>query len=304
MQQRWLITGASGQLGGHIVRRLQSGPPAAEIFALTRRPGSAPPGCHELCADLRDAEALRSLVREAQPTHIIHTAAVTAVSEAFARPQEALLVNLDATRVLAECAAGCAARLIFTSTDMVFDGESAPYREDDPPRPLSHYGRTKAAAERELAGRPGVLIVRLPLLYGLPCTPRQTTFLRQMQALRRGEPLPLFTDEFRTPLWLADAAAALVALARSEWTGLTHVAGPQRLSRYGLIERCAALLRIERPRLVPASRLGAGAGEPRPADLSLDGRRFLTHFPELAPRPVGALNPRDLEPPARDPARA
>lgn len=295
MPQRWLITGATGQLGGHVVRQLLSRAPVAEILSLTRQPGSAPAGCRELTADLRDADALRAALREARPTHIIHTAAMTAVADAFARPHEAARVNVEATRILADCAVECSARLIFTSTDMVFDGQSAPYRESDPPRPLSHYGRTKAAAERELAGRPGTLIARLPLLYGLPCTRRKSTFLRQMMALRRGEPLQLFTDEFRTPLWLVDAAAALIALARSDLTGVIHVAGPQRLSRYELVQLCAARLGIEKPHLVPTSRLAVAADEPRPADLSLDGDLFRARFPELAPRPVTAVPPKALD---------
>ena len=103
-----------------------------------------------------------------------------------------------------------------------------------------------------------------------------------------GRPLRLFTDEFRTPIWLADAAIALIALARSDQTGIIHVAGPKRLSRYEMVEQVARLLNIPEPQLVPTSRLSTDAPEPRPADLSLDGSRFVTLFPNLAPGPIRA----------------
>jgi dTDP-4-dehydrorhamnose reductase len=238
--------------------------------------------------DLANAEALRACAAGFRPTHIVHLGAMTSVAECHARPAAAEEINVRAVRVLAEVADGLGARLLFSSTDMVFDGSRPPYRETDPPQPLSHYGQTKVAAERVLAGHERALVVRIPLLYGLPCAPRETTFVQQLAALRSGAPVRLFTDEYRTPVWLADAAGAVLGLARSELTGVIHLTGPERLSRYELVARCAALLGITEPNLVPVSRRDVGAAEPRPADLSLDGRRLERLFPQLAPGPLRA----------------
>jgi len=123
-------------------------------------------------------------------------------------------------------------------------------------------------------------------MYGLPASPRETTFASQVRALRAGEPLRLFTDEFRTPISLRDAANALVGLCRTDLTGLIHVAGPERLSRYELVERCAVVMKIESPHLEPISRLSIDSPEPRPADLSLDAARFVRDHPKLAPGPI------------------
>jgi len=211
---------------------------------------------------------------------------MTAVGACHADPLLAERINRDATRILAESAAACGARMVFTSTDMAFAGDNAPYRPDDAPDARSCYGRSKVAAERAIAAVPGVLIVRIPLLFGRPRTPRSTTFERQVAALRSGAPLRLFTDEYRTPLFLEDAARALVALAQSDLGGVVHVAGPERMSRYELIERVARRLGIDRPKLEPCSRLSIDAAEPRPEDLSLDGSGFVERYPELAPRTV------------------
>jgi dTDP-4-dehydrorhamnose reductase len=283
--QRWLITGASGQLGGHVVRLLaqESRPPV--ILPLAGR-GAAGPAAAVDHIDLADADALRACVSDFRPTHVMHLGALTAVGDCFAQPERARLVNTVASEVLAHTAHHVGARLLFSSTDMVFDGAAAPYCEADPPHPLSHYARTKVSAEQALAAFPNALIVRIPLLYGMPCSRRETTFVQQLAALRNGQPLRLFTDEFRTPVWLADAARAIIGLARSDLSGLIQVAGPERLSRYDMIAACAALLGIAPPNLIRASRLDIAVGEPRPADLSLNGSRFDRLFPDLKPGPL------------------
>lgn len=294
--QRWLVTGASGQLGGHLVRLLAR-PAAAphEILALTGQgavfaPPPAPglPEITVLRLDLRELDALRDTVAVFAPSHVLHVGAMTAVGDCLQRPADAARINTDATRELALAAARRGARFVFSSTDMVFSGAAAPYRESDPPHPLSHYGRTKSAAERALRGVDNALVVRIPLLWGRPCTDRPNTFMSQLAALQSGRPLKLFTDEFRTPIHVADAAAALIALAESPLTGTIHIAGPERLSRYEMIHRVAAALNITDAQLEPISRLSIESPEPRPADLSLDATRFRALFPILPIRAAGA----------------
>jgi len=291
MTRRWLVTGASGQLGGHLLRQIRQQEPDAQLTALAGRGTVFECGAEVIRIGLEDEQALRACAKSVRPTHILHAGALTSVAQAYAQPEQAARVNTHATRVLAEAAAECDARLVLTSTDMVFDGTNAPYCQTDPPSPISHYGRTKAAAEKILLGFGNVLIVRLPLLYGFPLTDRSTTFWQQVATLRAGRPVALFIDEFRTPISLVDAARALVGLALSEHCGLIHVAGPQRFSRYELIERIARRLSIVRPWLVPVSRLSAQGPEPRPADLSLDGAIFRREFPGLAPGPVETWKP-------------
>lgn len=283
--ERWLVTGASGQLGSHVLRLLAAeATPMVRVLGLAGRSDLEQAKIEVRRVDLADAAALRDMVAAVKPTHVLHLGAMTAVAECAARPARAVRVNVDATRVLAQAAAP--ARFVFSSTDMVFDGEHAPYRESDPPQPVSCYGRTKAAAEAVLTGLDQTLVVRLPLMYGFPRHTRPTTFVKQMTALRCGEPLRLFEDEYRTPAWLGDAARALIGLARSARTGLIHVPGPERLSRYELIARCAALLDLREAKLERASRLDVQSAEPRPRDLSLDGSRLRKLCPELSPGPV------------------
>lgn len=293
--ERWLITGASGQLGSHVVRRLAGEEPPPTLLAVVRHHDIGTANVPTRRLELVDAAAIRACVRDFAPTHILHLAAMTAVGDCHDRPEEAWQVNAAATGVLAEAAGRQRARLVFASTDMVFGGDRAPYRESDPPAPRTHYGRTKLAAEQLLAGCDRALSVRLPLIYGLPLHGRPTTFAQQVAALRSRQPLRLFTDEFRTPVWLADAARALVALARSDVDGVIHLGGPERLSRFELVARAAELLGIAEPALVPISRLEFDSPEPRPADVSLRADRLAELLPDCLP---GAMRPAVFDPPA------
>jgi len=285
-QERWLITGATGQLGGHVLAHLCDGAGERQILAVSRRPVPDEIPVLNQPTELARHDKLRRCVERFRPTHIIHAGAITSVGEAYADPQRTRIVNVDATAVLAESAERIQARMVFISTDMVFDGTAAPYDEHASPCPLSVYGQSKVDAERIFNDRPGLVVARLPLMYGMPRIDRQTTFTSQLERLQSGSSQKVFTDEFRTPVCLTDAAAAVVALARSEYTGTIHVAGPERMSRMELVHRCATFLQIPQPSLVPVSRLDIESPEPRAADLSLNGARFARRFPEFVPGPV------------------
>ncbi len=260
---RILLTGGSGYLG-----RCLAVPAAAAAADLIHTYFSnqppAVPGARRL--DVRDGPAVQDLARDFAPDVIIHAAGSSG------RPQMAEVIELGA-RNIAEAAARGGARLIHLSTDVVFDGRSAPYAEDDPPRPIHEYGRAKARAERIVAQVDNHVIVRTSLIYGLQQMDHGTAWLAR--ALQQGKPATLFVDQLRNPVWVASLSAACLELAAADYRGILHVAGGQVLSRaqFGL-----RMLRwwgiTERQTL----RLGPGDGARWPADCTLDisrARRLL-----------------------------
>jgi dTDP-4-dehydrorhamnose reductase len=213
------------------------------------------------------------------PRAIIHLAAVSQVARAHADPEHARALNVEATINLLNLADAIGARFIYVSTDMVFDGESAPYDERAATEPCSIYGRTKLEAECYALTHRRTSVLRLPLLYGLPEVSRAPTFFEQIvQALQRRTPLRLFDDEIRTPLWLDDAARACAALADLEHHGVLHAGGPEALSRYAFGLRVAAAISCDPAPLLAIARADVPSPEPRPRDLSLDSRRFRELF--------------------------
>jgi dTDP-4-dehydrorhamnose reductase len=277
---RLLISGASGQLGGYLLREL-SGSPWHVVAWSGARAGEAFGTALEPVA-LTDSDATARAFRTARPDVVIHAAAVASVAACHRDPQLARLVNVEGSALLAELCAATGARLILVSTDLVFDGVKGAYREDDAPAPLSHYGRTKAEAEQAVLRCPRGVVARLSLLFGPGLTGGASFFDEQLRALREGGPVVCFDDEWRTPLSLRVAARALVGLASSDHEGLVHVGGPERLSRVEMGRRLAARLGADPALVVSKSRLSVAAAEPRPRDTSLDSGLWRRTFPGQA----------------------
>ena len=162
---------------------------------------------------------------------------------------------------------------------MLFDGRKGNYVEEDPPSPLTLYGRSKALAEEAVrASSAEAVIVRTSLIYGW--RPRADRNTRQvMDALAAGQPVRLFTDEMRCPVWVGSLAAALVELAGSSYTGILHVAGAQALSRYEFGVRLLRFYGVNPAPVLPA--LSRESGLVRPLDCTLDcsRARALLHTP-------------------------
>ncbi len=260
---RLLITGGSGYLGGWLRQAAAAGWEVSATY-FSRRP---PPfgSVADVPLDLTKPAAVERLVAEARPAAIIHTAC----SNRDAASQAAIL---PAARHLARAARQHGTRLIHVSTDMVFDGEHAPYPDEAAPAPITDYGRAKAEAEaavRDLC--PTAAIVRPSLIWALEPCDRQTAWL--LAGLDHAQRVTLFNDEMRCPVFLPDLAAALLELAaRPDLTGSLNLAGPQALSRWDFgLRLLQALGRPRPPTLVPGA--VAASGVVRPRDLRLLSRR-------------------------------
>ena len=275
---RLLLTGASGRLGGYLLRELAR--TEWPVVAWTGSHTGRSYGAELEPVDLADRDHVVRAFREARPTAVIHAAALASVAECHRSPERARRVNAEGSGTLARLAAEAGARLVYVSTDLVFDGRRGNYREDDPISPLSIYGTTKAAGEEAVLAVPRNAVVRVTLLFGPTLTGRPSFFDDQLAALRSRRPIRLFRDEWRTPLSLAVAAPALLAVCRADFTGLLHLGGPERMTRLEMGRRLAAYLRSDDRVFVPSGQGDAPVGEPRPRDVSLDSSRWRQLFPK------------------------
>jgi dTDP-4-dehydrorhamnose reductase len=277
---RILVTGASGRLGSTVVKRLI----ADDRHEVIAWGGTAGGSCAEIpmrSVELTDGRAVARALEETDPEAIIHAAALSSADAVHRDPARGREVNVAATRRLAEWAASRGRRLVYTSTDLVFDGSRSWYREEDPALPILEYGRTKHEAEAHVRAIPGGLVARMSLLFGSNPSARPGFFDLAFQALRRGEPRSFFEDEYRTPLDYRTAALALARLVESEVVGIVHVGGRERLSRFELMRRAAVAMRIEPGLVRPGSQADALLPEPRPADASLDTSKLARLQPDL-----------------------
>ncbi|MBI3893203.1 MAG: SDR family oxidoreductase [Candidatus Wallbacteria bacterium] len=282
---RILITGATGNLGTYLLRHFQGG--QHQVVGWSLKTGRQLFGAAITPVDLADPKAVEKAFDAAAPDVVIHAAAMASVEACHRAPGQADAVNTTASGLLLTLSAG--RRLVYVSTDLVFSGEKGGYRETDVAEPLSVYGRTKRAAEPAVTSCwfAQTVAIRLGLLYGPSMTDRLNFFDRTLAALRSGQPFALFHDEWRTPLSLRSAAAAVAGVATSNFlhfreihhARLLHVAGPERLSRHEMGVRIATFLVADPWRLLRASRGDAVAPEPRPRDTSLDITRWRALFP-------------------------
>jgi dTDP-4-dehydrorhamnose reductase len=276
---RILVTGASGRLGLYVLEELVRGP--LEVVAWSNTATGTPVGVPLVPVELDDNAAVAARLDEADPDVVIHAAAISSAEVAHRDPARCEAVNVGATRHLSEWTARNHRRLVFTSTDLVFDGQKGWYREDDQAVPTLDYGRTKRAAEDSVLANPDGLVVRISLVYGPSHPGREGFFDRAIASMRAGLCRAFFADEYRTPIDYVTVSRILARLVESPATGLLHVGGPERLSRYELMRRSAAALGID-PSLVRANlRADVPSTEARPADLSLDTSRLRNLLPDL-----------------------
>jgi len=217
--------------------------------------------------DLEDFSAVRARFRHDHPDLIIHCAALSRSPECQSNPARARKLNVTITAVLAELAAQNA--FVFFSSDLVFDGRAGNYEETAPVNPLSVYAETKVEAERVVLSNPRHTVVRTSLNGGQSPT-GDRGFDEQMRlAWAAGQTLRLFTDEYRCPIFACATARATWELCRKGATGILHVAGAERISRWALGGLVAARYPQPEPRLEAAS-LKEYAGAPRAPDTSLN----------------------------------
>ncbi len=220
------LFGATSMLGWSILRAGRASEITAFCNALTRR---APDGI-AAGIDLDDDTEVAALFAKAQPRMIINCAGVCDVGTCEDSPAFAHSVNVDGTRILlAHAPPGT--RIVHLSSDHVFSGDSGPYVEDSPRDPVSVMGETRVAAEQLVLARPRSLVIRAGLWIGPSATGRvgHLDWLRSRS--RRGLPMTVVEDEYRSAVWAEDAARRVWELARSEVTGIRHIVAERIVSR-------------------------------------------------------------------------
>ena len=217
----------------------------------------------------------------ARPPAAIIMLGITAIDACARDPEGTAAVNVRGViRVIDELRA-LGIVPVFVSSDGVFDGSRAMWREDDAPCPILEYGRQKLAVERYLSALPPPwLIVRPPKLLDPARNPR-CMLTGWCEALGRGDRILCATDQYFTPAAAPDVARALALLVHNRAQGLYHLGGPRRLSRRDLLEAVIAGYRRHaepRAQVVDCSLRDIPVLEPRPLDASLDSSRFAAAF--------------------------
>lgn len=228
LRPKWLITGATGLLGAAVSKSAATAEVDLARYSLRGRDGSTP-------LDLaRSPSTVVSVLNAENPDVVIHLAAISKPAQVERNFALAWRLNVGATQAIAAWCRRRGRRMLFASTDHVFDGLSGPYSEAATPNPQTEYGRLKTAGER-LVGDARGLVLRLGWVLN-DTDGLQVDFVQgALSRLRGGMPVKAVTDERRTPIFSSAAAELTVALAAGRVTGAVHVAGKDHLSPYELL---------------------------------------------------------------------
>jgi dTDP-4-dehydrorhamnose reductase len=278
--QKLLITGASGFLGWNLCQIARAD---WEVHGTHTRHPIEIPGVELHSIDLTDLDAVDRQIATLAPDAILHTAAASQPNFCQQHPELSHRINVTASAHLAKICHDRQIPFVFTSTDLVFDGTKAPYRETDPVAPLNIYGEQKVAAEREiLAAYSRASICRMPLMFGI-APPSATSFIQPwIKSLAAGESLKLFVDEFRTPVSATTAAKGLL-LALQTTPGTINLGGKERISRYDFGLLLADIFGLDRSLILPIYQKDLQMAAPRAADVSMDVSKALALGYDLPP---------------------
>jgi dTDP-4-dehydrorhamnose reductase len=263
---KFLVTGASGLVGSYLIQVLESQNHTVYSCHNTLEPDYGIP----TKLNLINIHEVKNTLDQIKPDIIIHLAAMTNVDLCETQQDLANKINAQATNVLAREASKKNIFFIYVSTDYVFDGKNGMYKEHDIPNPIGEYGRSKLAGEIALNNLASSwCIARTSTPFGIHKT-KKSFPVWVTENLESKKEIPVLTDQFTSPTYVPNLSRMLIEIATRQITGIIHVAGATRISRFQFAEMIADKLNLDKTLLKPTKIETMNWKAPRPKDSSLD----------------------------------
>jgi dTDP-4-dehydrorhamnose reductase len=226
--------------------------------------------------DITRTSDVDKLIASTRPHAVVNLAAMADPDVCEKNPALTRRINIEGAANVAHACANVGARLVYYSSDLVFDGEKSFYTENDKPHPLSLYGETKLKGERDsLEINPGMTaVLRTAIVYGTGSAKRPSFIESAVAKSRNGVGTPAFTDQYRSFLYVEDSASAVAGLIDNRLTGVYHAGGDERMSRYEFMLMLFKKMSLPQETLAPATMSSFFLGARRPADCSLSSEKL------------------------------
>lgn len=268
MKKRILVVGASGLLGSKIIR-------FAKNFEVVGTYYSHPfeiKNTKLIQLDMKDPKKTKNAIEDISPSCVVLTSTMTDVDQCERDPKEAYATNVLGAKNVALACKERGAKLIYVSTDYVFDGKKGNYSEEDLPHPISVYGKTKLEAEEAITICRDWTIARVSVLYGLNTTTGKSNFITWIiQKLKNNQEITLFTDQIVSPTFADNAAEVILKMIEDKICGLYHIAGKSAYDRYTIGLKTADVFGLESNLIHPivTEDLALPAERPKNSSLSI-----------------------------------
>jgi dTDP-4-dehydrorhamnose reductase len=245
------ITGTNGLLGQKLCRDFSA---SYKVIAADLQPDNLVsfPNLSYETLDITDRRSLEFHIRFYKPLVIINAAAYTDVDGCETHRTKAWAANVGGVKNLVRACHKHGAKLIHLSTDYIFDGESGPYSEDDPPNPVSFYGETKLESEKAIK-ESGIdfIIVRTNVLYGFGKNVKKNFLLWLLEKLSVGEKLKIVTDQLNNPTLADNLSECILEMVERNLSGIFHIGGAEYLSRYDFAQKVAEVFGFKEAEIAP-----------------------------------------------------
>jgi len=260
------ITGATGMVGKDICFYLRD---KYKIFAGTTNANSKIKNCEMVLIDITDKEKIIKTIEKINPNYVLHLAALTNGGLCEEKKELAEKINIEGTKNIVLACEKINAKLVYASTNYVFDGKKGMYTEKDIPNPINFYSLTKLRGEKEVLKYSNAVVTRVcPFGLGTEDKPSFTaTIIKQ---LKNNEKINVFSDQFFSPISNYNYSEILIKIFETGFTGLINIAGSERVSRYEFAKKVAEVFDLNSELLNPIKIQEISESAKRPKDTSLD----------------------------------
>jgi dTDP-4-dehydrorhamnose reductase len=262
---KFLVTGSAGLIGSRVIKDLVKQNHIVYSCYHNEKPihGIA------LQLDLTNQNKIIQTIQEIKPDRVIHLAAITNVELCETEKDLATTINIKSTRIIAEQAAKQKIFFVYVSTDYVFDGKHGMRKEYDSTNPLGFYGKSKLEGEASLNNLASSwCIVRTSTPFGIQKKNNFPSWVKEN--LESKKEIPVLVDQFTSPTYVPNLSKMLIEVTTRQITGVIHLAGGTRISRYELALLIANKLKLDKKLLIPKKIYEMNWKAQRPIDSSLD----------------------------------
>jgi|GEM_PF-111651 UDP-galactopyranose mutase len=253
-----LITGASGFIGNRFIKRA-----VPNVLWIGSYFSNKKNGLHFL--DMTDKGSTFAFFKKHRPESVIHCAALPDVNYSETDKEKARLLNFTGTKNIADACKKFSVKMVFLSTDFIFDGTSGPYPENAKPHPLNYYGKLKLESEEYIKKNlSNHLIIRTTNVYGYD--PESKNFaMGVIRALEQGRAFHAAADQYGNPTHVDDLVSAVCSLIRENKNGTFNAAGPDYINRHEFALMISKTFGLDKSLIMPmpTSMLGQAALRPK-----------------------------------------
>jgi len=282
---KFLVTGSAGLVGQQVVKYLSK---SNQVFSCYNE--SKPEYGDSVKMDLKNYEMISSVLTEIKPDVVIHLGAMTGVDLCEKEKTSASEINTKATEIIAKECSKLNSFLVYVSTDYVFDGNFGMYKEDDVANPLGFYGKSKLEGEKAVQNfSTNWCIARTSTPFGLHPT-KKSFPVWVIENLQKQKQIDVLIDQFTSPTYIPNLSRMLIEISERRITGIIHVAGASKISRYQMASMVSDKLNLDGTLLKQISIDKMKWVAQRPKDSSLDVSRASSILKEKPQKIDQSLN--------------